>query len=113
MTNEERQELLKRGLEIRRIHSEYREKIKEMEVHPLDIINRREKEEELARMRIEYLLKSIPGIGKVKTKRIMKELHADKGDRLEDLNTAQTIIIIDNLPETYEEYFAGTTRIGN
>lgn len=84
MCTEERRELLKKGLEIRRRIADYRQKLHDGEIDPLELLWLND-EYEVGRMRVEYFLMSLKGIGKVKTRKIARRLDLPPRCRLEDL----------------------------
>lgn len=90
MCTEERKKLLRRGLEIRQKQAEYRRKLENKEIDPEELLFNNN-EYEVERMRVSYFLKSIPGIGRVKTERIMEELELEPRTRLEDLSRFQLV----------------------
>lgn len=90
MCTEERKKLLQRGLEIRQKQAEYRRKLENKEIDPEELLFNNN-EYEVERMRVSYFLKSIPGIGRVKTERIMEELELEPRTRLEDLSRFQLV----------------------
>lgn len=95
MTQEERKAMLLRAQGIRQEHSEWRQKI-QAGLDPLTVILQRNNQT-VQRMRLEYVLRSVPGIGKHKAEKIMMKLGVDTKIRLTDLVTEQVIRLADIL----------------
>lgn len=96
-----RREVLIRGQLIRQKQASYRNMLQAKELDPMDVVFRRDREPEVARMRLSYFLESIPGIGRIKCKCIMKELEVTEDTdtkRLGDLEYRQLVRLMEKLP---------------
>lgn len=51
----------------------------------------------IARMKVVYLLESLPCIGKIKTRKIMSDIGIDETRRIQDLGTRQKQALIERL----------------
>jgi hypothetical protein len=90
--------LLQRAQAIRQKQANYRMQMKAHQIDPWDVIAKRDQEQEVARMRVDYFLESIPGVGQTKTRCIMADLKADDTHRLEDLSFRQLKALETKLP---------------
>jgi len=87
LTQEAKKHALAKAQEMRRARSKLREQLKK---GSLDFFQVLEAEDEVtARMRVAYLLRSLPRVGKVKAQRIMEEIGIDEKRRVQGLGKRQ------------------------
>ncbi|MCR4398530.1 MAG: integration host factor [Firmicutes bacterium] len=83
----EKKEALEKAQVMRRKRSELRAALKKGKVDFGQILDG--EDEVTARMRVAYLLKSLPRVGKVKAQKIMEEIGIDESRRVQGLGKRQ------------------------
>jgi hypothetical protein len=84
---EEKREALEKAQAMRRRRSEIRVALKKGEIAISEILEAQD--EVIARMRVSYLLRSLPRIGKIKAQKIMDEIGIDDARRIQGLGRRQ------------------------
>lgn len=87
LTDEQKMEALKKAQEMRRKRSDLRSQLKKGDVSFENVLNT--EDPVTARMKVAYLLRSLPRIGKVKAKKIMEEIGIDDSRRIQGLGRRQ------------------------
>ena len=93
---EEKKKALKKAQEVRSKRAKIRQNLKNGKTtirEVLDNIN----DDVIAKMRVVYLLESLPRIGKVKTKKIMTDIGIDETRRIQGLGNRQKQALIERL----------------
>ncbi|MBO8125979.1 MAG: integration host factor [Firmicutes bacterium] len=96
LTPEEKRKALKKAQEMRSRRAEIRKKLKCGELSLADVLAQTD-DEAIARMRVAYLLESLPKIGKVSTKKIMKEIGINESRRVQGLGERQRAELLERL----------------
>lgn len=96
LTDEQRADALKKAQEARSRRTEMRKKLKAGEVTLLDVLNETENEV-ITRMRVKYLLESLPSVGKATTKKLMEEIGIDDARRVQGLGARQRAALMEAL----------------
>ena len=96
LTELERSNALKKAQEARSKRTELRKKLKTGEVQLAQILNEPENET-MTRMRVKYLLESLPHIGKATSKKMMEEIGIDEARRVQGLGTRQRAALLEAL----------------
>ena len=89
-TPEQRAAALAKAGEARRLRAEVKELLKTGSVTLVEVLARGETEDYIGGMKVESVLESLPGLGKIKTKRLMEELGIASNRRLRGLGERQT-----------------------
>jgi len=87
LSQKEKKEALEKAQKMRRERSVLRTQLKKGEVDFSRILDGAD--EVTARMRVAYLLRSLPRVGKVKAQRIMEEIGIDEARRVQGLGKRQ------------------------
>ena len=87
LTPEEKRKALEKAQTMRRARAELRLRLKKGEVKLADIVQL--DDPVITRMKVSYLLKSLPRVGKVKADRIMEEVGIDESRRIQGLGKRQ------------------------
>jgi hypothetical protein len=93
---DEKKKALKKAQEVRSKRAKIRQNLKAGKTtirEVLDNIN----DDVIAKMRVVYLLESLPRIGKVKTKKIMTDIGIDETRRIQGLGNRQKQALIERL----------------
>lgn len=97
MTQEQRQAALAKAGEVRRVRAETKELLKMGSLSFSELLARADEDEMYAGMKIASVLPSLPGMGKVKTKRLMEELQIADNRRLRGLGDRQREALLERL----------------
>lgn len=93
---EEKQKALEKAQLVRSQRAQIRQSLKDKKI-TLDVILADDNDDVISRMRVIYLLKSLPRIGKVKAKKIMNDIGIDETRRIQGLGTRQKKALIEKL----------------
>ena len=93
---EEKRKALKKAQEVRSKRAKIRQNLKNGKTNILEVLANIN-DDVVAKMRVVYLLESLPRIGKVKTKKIMNDIGIDETRRLQGLGNRQKQALIERL----------------
>ncbi|HHX29131.1 MAG: integration host factor, actinobacterial type [Bacillota bacterium] len=88
LTPAEKKKALEKAQTMRRARAELRAKLKKGEIKFADILSGKD-DAVIQRMKVSYLLKSLPRVGKVKAEKIMEEVGIDESRRVQGLGKRQ------------------------
>ena len=97
MTQEQRQAALAKAGEVRRVRAETKELLKMGSLSFSELLAKADEDDMYAGMKIASVLPSLPGMGKVKTKRLMEELQIADNRRLRGLGDRQREALLERL----------------
>ncbi|MGB9866757.1 MAG: integration host factor, actinobacterial type [Bacillota bacterium] len=89
---DEKKEALQKAQEMRKKRSELRNALKKGEISLAEVLM--SNDEVTGRMRVSYLLRSLPRVGKVKAQKIMQEIGIDEARRIQGLGKRQKEALI-------------------
>ncbi len=87
LTPEEKKKALEKAQTMRKARAELRVQLKKGDVKFSEVVMR--EDPVIQRMKVSYLLKSLPRVGKVKADRIMDEVGIDESRRVQGLGKRQ------------------------
>ena len=87
LSAEARQEALAKAAEARRARAELKDKLKMGSVHLAELFDIAEKDETIGKMKVVSVLESLPGVGKVKARRLMDQFDISESRRSRALCT--------------------------
>ncbi len=93
---EEKRKALKKAQEVRSKRAKIRQNLKKGKTTIREVLNNIN-DDVVAKMRVVYLLESLPRIGKVKTKKIMSDIGIDETRRIQGLGNRQKQALIERL----------------
>lgn len=96
LTEQERANALKKAQEARSKRTELRKKLKSGEVQLVVILDETANET-MTRMRVKYLLESLPNVGKATAKKLMEEIGIDEARRVQGLGARQRAALLEAL----------------
>jgi len=96
-TDEQRSAALAKAAEARRERAEVKELLKTGTLTFAEVLDRADHDDIIAGMKVSAVLKSLPGLGKVKANRLMEELGIADNRRLRGLGTRQRKDLLDAL----------------
>ena len=88
LTPEEKLNALKKAQEMRRKRAELRNKLKKGTITLREVLEKTD-DEVVARMRVTYLLQSLPQVGKVTSEKLMREIGINENRRVQGLGKRQ------------------------
>ncbi|MDA8149211.1 MAG: integration host factor, actinobacterial type [Actinomycetota bacterium] len=89
LTAEQRQAALAKAAKVRRERAEVKEKLKIGSISLADLLRMAEADETVGKMKVLSVLESLPGLGKVKARRLMESVGISESRRLQGLGTNQ------------------------
>jgi hypothetical protein len=93
---EEKKKALKKAQEVRSKRAKIRQNLKKGKTTIREVLNNIN-DDVVAKMRVVYLLESLPRIGKVKTKKIMNDIGIDETRRIQGLGNRQRQALLERL----------------
>src|SRR3990172_85724 len=96
LTEEQRQEALKKAAEARQKRAELRKKLKSGDLKVQEIIESTD-DPIVSRMKVSSLLESLPGIGKARAQKIMQDAGISPTRRVQGLGSKQKEILISSV----------------
>ncbi|MBS3910148.1 MAG: integration host factor [Actinobacteria bacterium] len=96
LTEEQRQDALKKAAEARQKRAELRKQLKNGDVNVKEIISKTD-DPIVSRMKVSSLLESLPGIGKARAQKIMQEAGISPTRRIQGLGSKQREILISSV----------------
>jgi len=89
LTPEQRQAALEKAAVARRQRAEVKEKLKANSLSLRELFEQGDQDEILAKLKVVSVLESLPGVGKVRARRLMQELDISESRRLRGLGRNQ------------------------
>ena len=89
LTSEQRHAALEKAAAARRARAELKVRLKSSGASLADVLASGESDEAIGKMRVEALLESMPGVGKVRAQRIMERLEISPSRRVRGLGVKQ------------------------
>ena len=89
LTDEQRAAALKKAAEARRARAEVKELLKMGSLTLGDVFERADEDAIIAGIKVASVLQSVPGLGKIKAKRLMEELSIAENRRIRGLGSRQ------------------------
>jgi hypothetical protein len=89
LTPEQRQAALQKAARVRRERAEVKEKLKTGSLSLAELLKKAEKDETVGKMKVVSVLESLPGLGKVKARRLMETVGISESRRLQGLGAKQ------------------------
>lgn len=96
LTPEQKREALKKAQEVRSKRAQVRADLKAGNMTLEGVLNKAE-DEVIGKMRVAYLLESLPRIGKVRSRQIMVEIGIDESRRVQGLGVRQKEALLKRL----------------
>ena len=97
ITPEQRAAALAKAGEARRLRAEIKELLKTGSLTLIEVMGRSDTEDYIGGMKVKSVLESLPGLGKIKTKRLMEELGIASNRRLRGLGERQRAALLEHL----------------
>src|ERR1700687_5534465 len=89
LSPDERQAALDKAAQVRRLRAELKEKLKMGSLTLKELLDQGQSDEVVAKMKVLSVLESLPGLGKVKARRLMETVGISESRRLQGLGANQ------------------------
>jgi signal recognition particle GTPase len=89
LTPEQRQAALQNAAKVRRERADVKEKLKLGSLTLAELLKQAENDETVGKMKVVSVLESLPGLGKVKARRMMETVGISESRRLQGLGAKQ------------------------
>ncbi len=94
LTEEQRKQALAKAAEARRARAELKDKLKKAELSLRDILAR-SSDEIVGKMKVSAVLEALPGVGKVRARKLMERLEISSSRRVRGLGAKQRDSLLD------------------
>jgi hypothetical protein len=98
-TNEERDAALVSARAVRRVRAQLRDDIRNGQLSACEVLTGYNTNEDWARVKVRWLLESIPGMGQVKVSSLMDQLRIAPSRRVRGLGIHQRAALVDSLKD--------------
>jgi hypothetical protein len=98
LSPEQRQAALRKAAEARRQRAELKDKLKMGSLTLRELIDQAGSDEVVGKMKVLAVLESLPGLGKVKARRLMEEIGISETRRVQGLGANQRQALFEKLP---------------
>ena len=95
LTPEQRADALKKAAAARKKRAEVKGELKSGKRTLADVLKKADKDDTLGKMKVSTVLESLPGVGKVRARRIMADLDISESRRLRGLGAKQRAALLD------------------
>jgi hypothetical protein len=89
LTPEQRQQALEKAAEARRKRAELKAQLKSGNVSLASVLTRANKDDTVGKMKVASVLESLPGVGKVRARKLMERLDISASRRVRGLGSKQ------------------------
>src|SRR5579864_6409951 len=89
LSPEQRQAALEKAAAARRQRAELKEKLKMGSLTLKELLDQGERDEVVGKMKVQAVLESLPGLGKVKAKKLMEDIGISETRRVQGLGEQQ------------------------
>ena len=97
LTPEQRQAALAKAAEARRARAEIKERLKMGSITLAELLQQAENDDMVAGIKVLAVLESLPGVGKVKARKVMEEIGIADNRRVQGLGAQQKNALLDQL----------------
>ena len=98
LTADQRQAALEKAAEARRVRAELKERLKMGSISLGELFEQAETDDIIGKLKVLALLESLPGIGKVKARRVMEEIGISESRRVRGLGEQQRKALLEQFP---------------
>jgi hypothetical protein len=98
LTPDERQAALAKAAAARRQRAELKEKLKMGSTSLKELLDQAERDEVVSKMKVVTVLESLPGVGKVRARRMMEEIKISEARRVRGLGAQQRESLLKAFP---------------
>lgn len=98
LSPDQRQAALEKAAAARRLRAELKEKLKMSSIDLQELFDMADKDEIVGKMKVLNVLESLPGLGKVKARRLLEECEISETRRIQGLGVNQRRKLFERLP---------------
>jgi hypothetical protein len=100
LTAEQRQAALDKAAKVRRERAEVKEKLKMGSLSLDELLSQADSDVTIGKMKVQSVLESLPGLGKVKARRLMEQVGISESRRLQGLGANQRNALLQHLAKS-------------
>ncbi len=100
LSESQRQAALEKAAAVRRLRAELKEKLKMGSLNLAELFDLAERDETVGKMKVVAVLESLPGVGKVRARRIMEEVDISETRRVRGLGNQQREALLRLFPNS-------------
>jgi hypothetical protein len=101
LSPEQRQAALDKAAAARRQRAELKEKLKMGSLSLKELLDQSDGDEVVGKIKVVAVLESLPGVGKVRARRLMEELHISETRRVRGLGSQQREALLKLFPSSF------------
>jgi signal recognition particle GTPase len=98
LSPEQRQAALDKAAAARRQRAELKDKLKMGSVTLRELLDQADKDEVIGKMKVLAVIESLPGLGKVKARKLMEEIGISETRRIQGLGANQRQALFEKIP---------------
>lgn len=98
LSPEQRQAALEKAAAARRLRAELKDKLKMGSISLRELLDQAPSDDVVGKMKVLAVLESLPGLGKVKAKRLMEEIGISETRRVQGLGANQRQALFEKIP---------------
>jgi signal recognition particle GTPase len=98
LSPDERRAALEKAAAVRRQRAEIKERLKMGALNLEELLDQSEDDEAIGKLKVVAVLESLPGVGKVRARRLMEELHISESRRVRGLGAQQREALLKLFP---------------
>ena len=95
LSPDQRQAALAKAAAARRQRAEIKDKLKMGSITLKELIEQSERDEVIGKIKVVAVLESLPGVGKVKARRLMEDLEISESRRVRGLGAKQRVALLE------------------
>jgi hypothetical protein len=99
LSDEQRRAALEKAAEARRVRAERKEKLKMGSLTLSELFREADRDEIVGKMKVLAVLESLPGVGKVKARRLMTDIGISESRRIRGLGDQQRAALLATFPD--------------
>ena len=96
LTEEQRKAALEKAAEARRVRADLKDRLKMGSITLTEVLDQAAEDEIVGKTKVLAVLESLPGVGKVKARRLMEEIGIAECRRLRGLGDQQRAALLDH-----------------
>ena len=96
LTEEQRKAALEKAAEARRVRADLKDRLKMGSISLTEVLDQATEDEIVGKTKVLAVLESLPGVGKVKARRLMEEIGIAESRRLRGLGDQQRAALLDH-----------------
>ncbi len=100
LSPEERQAALDKAAAARRQRAELKDKLKMGSMDLKELLDQAERDEVVGKMKVLTVLESLPGVGKVRARRLMEQINISEARRVRGLGAQQRDALLKQFPSS-------------